>query len=141
MKIELKRKNEAVHFEAVNESGFKIAIDGSPAIGGENKGARPMELLIMGLGGCSGIDIISILKKMKQHVEDFSISIEADREQGKEPSLFEKIHVLFTLKGDLDPAKVEKAVQLSMDKYCSVAKTLEKTATITYAFTIQPGLQ
>lgn len=141
MKIELKRKNDAVHFEAENEAGFKINIDGSPAIGGENKGARPMELLLMGLGGCSGIDIISILKKMKQHVENFSISIDADREQGKEPSLFEKIHVVFQLSGDLDPVKVEKAIQLSMDKYCSVAKTLEKTATISYSFSILPSVK
>jgi putative redox protein len=141
MKIELKRINDAVHFEALNESGVRIAIDGSPAIGGENKGARPMELLIMGLGGCSGIDIINILKKMKQDVDDFSISIDAEREQGKEPSLFEKIHIQFQLTGALDTSKVEKAVQLSMDKYCSVAKTLEKTATITYGFSIQPALK
>jgi putative redox protein len=137
MKIELKRVNAAVHFEAVNETGVSIAIDGSPAIGGENKGARPMELLIMGLGGCSGIDIINILKKMKQQVDAFSITIDADREQGVEPSLFEKIHVQFNLKGQLDHGKVEKAVNLSMEKYCSVAKTLEKTAKITYAFSIQ----
>ncbi len=136
MKIELKRINKAVHFEAVNETGVAIAIDGSPVIGGENKGVRPMELLLMGLGGCSGIDIVNILGKMKQTVDEFSITIDGDREQGVEPSLFEKIHVKFNLKGNLDQDKVEKAVNLSMEKYCSVAKTLEKSAKITYDFSI-----
>jgi putative redox protein len=139
MRIELNRINTAVHFEAKNEAGVAIPIDGSPAIGGENKGARPMELLLMGLGGCSGIDIITILQKMKQTVTNFSILIDGEREQGKEPSLFETIHVVFKLTGDLDPEKVGRAVSLSMDKYCSVAKTLEKTAKITYEFQIQPS--
>ncbi len=136
MHIELNRINNAVHFEAKTETGVITSIDGSPAIGGENKGARPMELLLMGLGGCSGIDIVNILGKMKQTVDAFSISIDGDRQQGVEPSLFEKIHVTFNLSGNLEHAKVEKAVKLSMDKYCSVAKTLEKSAQITYDFNI-----
>lgn len=139
MKIELKRINNAVHFEAINETGVAIAIDGSPAIGGENKGARPMELLLMGLGGCSGIDIINMLSKMKQTVDEFSISINGDREQGVEPSLFEKIHIHFQLTGNLEHDKVKRAVELSLGKYCSVAKTLEKTAEITCDFSIVPS--
>ncbi len=132
MRIELVRKNDQVHFEARNEEGIVIQIDGSPAIGGQNLGVRPMQMLLMALGGCSGIDTVSILKKQRQEIESFEISIDGEREQGKEPALFETIHVIFKLKGKIDIDKAQKAVSLSMDKYCSVAKTLEKTARITY---------
>ena len=131
MVIELVKKGN-FHFEALNESSQIVNIDASPAIGGENKGARPMELLIMGLGGCSGIDVINILKKQKIELRDFKIQIEAEREKDKTPSLFESIKVNFIFKGEIDKAKAERAVALSMEKYCSVAKTLEKTATISY---------
>lgn len=137
MVIELEKKNNAYHFEAVNESGIKIQLDASPAIGGENKGARPMELLIMGLGGCSGIDIINILKKQRIEVGEMRIKIEAEREPDAVPSLFKNIHINFIFKGDLDKSKVERAINLSLEKYCSVAKTLEKTAEITYSMTIE----
>ena len=91
-----------------------------------------MELLIMGLGGCSGIDIINILQKQKIEVEDMKISIEAEREKDAIPSLFTDIRIHFTFKGNLDHNKVERAINLSLEKYCSVAKTLEKTARITH---------
>lgn len=132
MEIELNLLNNAYHFEAKNEQGNSISIDASPAIGGENKGPRPMELLIMGLGGCSGIDVLNILRKQKIEPEGFRIKLYADREKDAVPSLFTDIQVEFIFKGALDPAKAERAVKLSMDKYCSVAKTLEKTAKITY---------
>lgn len=131
MIIELTKKGN-FHFEALNEGGQKVNLDASPAIGGENKGARPMELLIMGLGGCSGIDVINILKKQKIELEDLKIKINAEREPDAIPSLFQTIHVNFAFKGEVDKNKAERAVALSMDKYCSVAKTLEKTAKITY---------
>lgn len=126
MNIKLERKNTAYHFEATNETGQTVNMDANPAIGGENKGARPMELLIMGLGGCSVIDIISILKKQKIEPEAVNIEIEANREKDAVPSLFTDIHIKFTFKGNIDSGKVERAIQLSLDKYCSVAKTLEK---------------
>lgn len=134
MKIEVTRQNNKVHFQAKNEQGNIVNMDGSPGIGGEGLGARPMELLLMGLGGCSGIDIVSILEKMKQPLEDFNIVIDGHRQPNTEPSLFENIHVHFILKGKLDKDKVERAISLSMEKYCSVAKTLEKTAKITWDF-------
>jgi putative redox protein len=137
MVIELQQKNEAYHFEAVNESGIPVQIDASPAIGGQNKGARPMELLIMGLGGCSGIDIINILQKQKIGVQGMRIRIEAEREADATPSLFTNIHIQFIFKGTLDKNKVDRAMHLSMEKYCSVAKTLEKTAQITYTATFE----
>lgn len=131
MIIELIKKGN-YHFEAGNEGGHSINIDASPAIGGENKGPRPMELLIMGLGGCSGIDVINILSKQKIQLEGFKIHIDANREADAIPSLFNKIHMTFTFIGNVDKAKAERAVSLSLEKYCSVAKTLEKTAEITH---------
>ena len=137
MHIELNKVDGIFHFAAQNESGNTVDIDASPSIGGTGKGARPMELLIMGLGGCSAIDIINILQKQKIEVGDFKIKIDAEREPDAVPSLFKKIHVNFILKGNIDQTKAQRAADLSMEKYCSVAKTLEKTATITYSLTIE----
>jgi len=137
MNIKLERKNAAYHFEAINESGQIVNIDANPSIGGENKGARPMELLIMGLGGCSAIDILLILKKQKVEPTGMSISIDADREKDAVPSLFTNIHITYTFRGNVDSTKAEKAIQLSLEKYCSVAKTLESTAKITSSFVIE----
>jgi putative redox protein len=88
-----------------------------------------MQLLLMGLGGCSGIDIVSILKKQRQQVESFSIRIEGEREAGTDPSLWKEVNVLFELSGNIDPEKAQKACALSMDKYCSVAQTLRRSGT------------
>ena len=133
MKIHLKRVNQAVHLEATNENGNKVQIDGAPKIGGEDQGARPMELLIMGLGGCSSMDVISILTKQKQVIDDYEVNITAERTEDQTPNLFSSIHVEFVFKGDINETKLERAIALSMDKYCSVTKIIEKTATITYS--------
>lgn len=140
MKIKLTKADDAFHFKAFNETGKSINIDASPDIGGTNKGVRPMEMLLMALAGCSGIDINLILKKQRQVIENFDILVEGDREQEKEASLFKKIHVRFLFYGKLDEAKVKRAVSLSMDKYCSVSKTLEKTAEITYSIELNETL-
>jgi putative redox protein len=137
MEIELNLLNNACHFGAKNENGNTVDIDGSPAVGGLGLGARPMELLIMGLGGCSGIDILNILRKQKIEPTDFRIKISAEREKEVAPSLFTNIHVKFIFKGPIDETKASRAIALSMDKYCSVAKTLEKTAKITYEMNIE----
>lgn len=139
MKIELKRVNKAVQMIAFNEDGNEIHIDGAPGIGGEGKGFRPMQLLAAGAGSCSSIDIISILKKQRQSLEDLQVTIKAEREEGKIPSLFQTIHLHYTLCGKLDRNKVEKALELSLEKYCSVVKILEKTAKITYSYEIKPN--
>jgi len=136
MLIKLDRRNDAYHFEASNEQGNQVNIDASPAIGGQNLGARPMELLLMGLGGCSAIDVLSILKKQRVEVADFKIEINGEREPEAVPSLFKDIHIKFIVKGPVDTSKVEKAIVLSLDKYCSVAKTLEKTAKITWSLDV-----
>ena len=126
VKVELERVNGAFGFEATDANGHTVKIDTSPETGGENFGVRPMQLLLMGLGGCSGIDILSILKKQRQNVTGFRMRIEGEREPGKDPSLWKNIDVVFELKGDVDPDKAEKAVALSMEKYCSVSETLKR---------------
>ena len=136
MKITLQRVDDSFQFEAKGAAGVPIAIDASPQIGGHNRGARPMELLLMGLGGCSGIDIIEILKKQKQTLESFSISIKAERIPDEAPSLFKSIHIHFELGGVLKEKFVERAIKLSLENYCSVSAILSKTAKITHSFEI-----
>jgi len=136
MKITIDRLNDAYHMEARNEDNNTIHLDGSPSIGGENKGVRPMQLLLMSVGSCSAIDIIGILKKQKQPLEDIKIEVEGDREKMGTYSLFRDIRIHYHFEGDLDDNKVKRAIELSLDKYCSVAKTLEKTAKISYNYTI-----
>jgi putative redox protein len=136
MKVELRRVNDAFHFEAVGAAGVPVHLDGSPDIGGVDAGARPMEMILMGLGGCSAIDIVLILQKQRQVIADMSISIEADRVPNETPSVFKNIHVHYNFTGDLNIEKVTRAIELSMDKYCSVTAILNKTAVITHSFTI-----
>ncbi len=126
IKVEVDRVQGDFGFEARDANGHTIRIDTSPETGGVNFGVRPMQLLLMGLGGCSGIDIVSILKKQRQPVEGFHMTIVGDREAGVEPSLWQDVTIVFELKGDIDPARARRAVDLSMEKYCSVAETLRK---------------
>lgn len=136
MKVHLKRVDADFNFEAANCDGNTISIDGSPTIGGHNKGMRPMQLLLAAIGGCSAIDIVSILRKQKQEIESFEIEVDGEREEVKDYSLFETIKIHFILKGKVEKEKAERAVKLSMEKYCSVTKTLEPTAQITYKVSV-----
>jgi len=120
VKVELKRVNDAVHFEAsAPSSNIKVHIDGSPEIGGEGLGVRPMEMVLMALASCSSLDLVSILKKQKQDLQDISVSVEGERRE-ELPPIFTKINMSFILKGDIDPAKAERAAELAVKKYCSV---------------------
>lgn len=130
-KIKLERKSGLFHMEAVNETGNSVQMDGSQKIGGENKGVRPMELMLMALGGCSSIDVISILNKQKLQPTTFKVEVDGEREEGVEPSLYRNVKVRFIFSGELPIEKLHRAVELSMTKYCSVAKTMESTAKIT----------
>ena len=123
MRVTLERQNDAVHFVAKTEGGGVVPIDGAPTLGGQGLGARPMELVLAGLGGCSGIDVISILQKQREAVTGFTITVDAEREQGKEPSLFKTVHVHFAVRGPRDDRHLARAVELSMSRYCSVART------------------
>jgi putative redox protein len=136
IKIEINRLNDGFHMEAQNEQGNTVHIDASPDIGGTNQGMRPMQLLLAAMGGCSSIDIINILKKQRQDLKDIKITVTGEREKDAIPSLFTEVHAHFRLFGDLDHDKVQKAVSLGVEKYCSVAKTLEAKARITYSFEI-----
>jgi putative redox protein len=123
--IEVARVQGDYGFEAKDANGHIAFMDTSPETGGLNAGIRPMQMLLMGLGGCSGIDIVTILKKQRQAIEGFRILIDGERESGKEPSLWADMHIVFELKGNIDPDKAYKACALSIDKYCSVAATLK----------------
>ena len=138
MKVNLKRLDDAFHFEAVGSSGIKIYTDGAPDIGGHDLGLRPMELLLTGLASCSAIDMILILKKQRQIIEDFEISIEGERvkEENTERSPFSKIHIVYRIKGQIDAAKAERAAALSMQKYCSATAQFEPLASISYEILI-----
>jgi putative redox protein len=125
-RIELERIEGDFGFEARDAWGHSARMDSSPETGGQGFGIRPMQMVLMGLGGCSGIDIVSILKKQRQTVEGFRMQIEGEREHGKEPSLWHTVHIVFELTGSIDLDKAKKACALSMDKYCSVAATLRE---------------
>lgn len=122
--IQLSRVNGDFGIEATDGNGHTIKMDSSPESGGLNFGVRPMQTLLMGLGGCSAIDVISILKKQRQDVTDYKINVSGEREQGKEPSLWKSVTMEFHLYGNIDPDKAGRAVDLSVNKYCSVAATL-----------------
>src|SRR6478672_5055730 len=125
MKINLKRLDNDFNIEATNEDGNTLLMDGSTEIGGHGKGMRPMQLLLAAVGGCSAIDVILILKKQKQVIESFEIEVDGEREKIEDYSLFRDIVLHFKIKGQVDYDKAERAIKLSMDKYCSVSKTLE----------------
>ncbi|MFN8237927.1 MAG: OsmC family protein [Chitinophagales bacterium] len=135
MQVEIERVNNAVHLQAKNEQGVVVHMDGSPDIGGENLGARPMQMVLMALGGCTSMDVLSMLKKMREDVKSYKVTVNADR-ASEHPMVFTKIHIHFILEGKLKKENVEKAIQLSMDKYCSVTHMLNKTADITHSYEI-----
>ncbi len=127
--VDIKRVQGEFGFEGTDASGKTVRMDTSPETGGADFGVRPMQMLLMGLGGCSGIDIVMILKKQRQELKDIAIHIEGNRESGKEPSLWENLKIVFTLTGNIDKEKAERACELSMNKYCSVAETLKRSGT------------
>jgi len=132
MKITLNRVNNNYHFELNNERGHIVNVDNKAAFGGDDLGASPMELVLMGVAGCSAIDIISILKKQKQEIISFKAEVDGLRVQIQDAKPFKEISVVFFLEGPIDEDKASRAAQLSFEKYCSVSKTLEPTATIHY---------
>jgi putative redox protein len=122
--VEVQRVSHDFGFEGKDAHGHTVKMDSSPETGGKNFGIRPMQMLLMGLGGCSGIDVVSILKKQKQTVTGFRILIDGERQSGKDPTRWKHIKIIFELKGSIDPEKAQRACALSIEKYCSVADTL-----------------
>ena len=132
MKVTLDRVNEKFHFKVKNDRGYVVDLDKRASQGGDDLGASPMELLLMGVAGCSGIDLIGILQKQRQEIETYQMEVEGERTKDGEATPFTKMHVTVLITGKVKPKKALKAVELSFDKYCSVSKTLEPTTTITY---------
>ncbi len=127
---------EQVSFLGETESGHAILMDGSPAAGGRNLGPRPMEMLLLGAGGCTSFDVVAILKKSRQAVSDCYVELEAERAE-TDPKVFTRIHMHFVVKGrDIRPEAVEKAIKLSAEKYCSASIMLGATAVITHDFEV-----
>ena len=119
-----------------SDSGHAVVMDGPPEIGGENLGVRPMEMLLLGMTGCTVIDVVSTLKKMREDVVDCQTQVSADRSE-EYPKVFTNIHVHFVLRGkQLNPSKVDKAIKLSAEKYCSASIMIGKTAIITHDYEI-----
>jgi len=127
---------EQVSFLGETESGHAVLMDGSLAAGGRNLGPRPMEMLLLGAGGCTSFDVISILKKSRQAVSDCYVELEAERAE-TDPKVFTKIHMHFVVTGkDIKPEAVEKAIKLSAEKYCSASIMLGATAAVTHDFEV-----
>lgn len=123
-------------FEGTPASGHTVIMDSSPDFGGEDKGIRPMEMLLLGLGGCTSIDVMNILQKSRQDVTDCVAEIKAERAD-TEPKVYTRIHVHFKVTGrGIEPARVERAIALSAEKYCSASIMLGKTAEMSHDFEI-----
>ena len=133
MQVELEHQN-GFHSEISNYRGHRISIDTS--FSEDPQGPSPMELLLMGVAGCSSIDIISILNKQKIKPDSLHIQVDGDRVKGQVPSLFTDIHAKVIATGDVPANRLYRAAQLSFEKYCSVSKTLEHTATITFSVAV-----
>jgi putative redox protein len=122
-------------FEGTNSLGNKVVIEGSPDMGGKNEGARPMEIILMGLASCSSLDVMHILQKGKAEVLNLEVDVQADRADAI-PAVFTKINLHFKAKGSFTIEKLERAISLSIEKYCSVTKMLESTVKITTSYEV-----
>jgi putative redox protein len=128
--------NDGVSFLGETESGHTVLMDSAPEAGGKNLGLRPMEMVLMGTGGCTAFDVVMILKKSRQDIIDCMVEIEAERAT-EDPKVFTRIHYHFILTGNnLKPQQVERAINLSAEKYCSASIMLGKTAEMTHDFEI-----
>lgn len=125
-------------FVGQSGSGHAVVMDGPPEAGGQNLGPRPMEMLLMGMGGCASFDVVSILEKMKEPVKGCTAELTAERAE-VEPKVFTQVTMHFRITGNVDPKKAEKAVKLSAEKYCSASIMIGKTAKMTHSFEIVPA--
>ncbi len=124
-------------FVGESGSGHAIVMDGAPENGGRNLGVRPMEMMLLGLGGCTAFDVVMILEKSREKVTGCEVSLEAERAT-EDPKVFTKVKMIYRLKGEnLKPAAVERAIKLSADKYCSASKMFEKTAAIEHEWIVE----
>jgi putative redox protein len=132
MRITVQRVEAPFHFVATNAAGIAVHMD----TGDAPKGAGPVQMLVMALGGCSGIDIVDILEKGRQRLDTLDMALDYERARDQTPAVITKIHAHYDLTGDLDPDKVRRAIELSLDKYCTVSKMLKKTVALTFSFSV-----
>jgi len=125
-----------MQFEGDSSSGHHLIMDADDSSGGQNKGFRPMELLLVGFGGCSGMDVISILRKKRQNVTGFEMNIKGEKAD-THPHIYKEVHIEYVVRGKgIEKEAVERAIKLSLDKYCSVGATLGKAGKITHSYRI-----
>ena len=117
-------------FTVTDAKGHQMKIDIPADQGGHGDGFRPMQTMLSALCGCSAVDVVSILKKQRQDLKGLIIKVDGERQKGIEPSLWEKVHLLFEVQGNVDPGKAARAVELSISKYCSVAETLRRAGAV-----------
>jgi len=140
MKVTLQRQDNDFKMEAVNDAHRTIIFDNTADGGGHDEGFRPMQSLLAAAGACSSIDVISILKKQKLEPFGLTVTVEGERETGKDANLWKKVHLHFTVTGAVPKEKAERAVELSVTKYCSVSKTLEAAgAVVTSSVSVLPA--
>ncbi|MBI4429258.1 MAG: OsmC family protein [Ignavibacteriales bacterium] len=133
----LVKQVEGVSFAGKSDSGHWVMMDGPESLGGSDAGSRPKELLLLALGGCTGSDVVSILKKKRVALDDFEVMLEANVSE-EHPQVFTEIHVQYVFFGqDIDPKDVERAIELSATKYCSVSAMLRKSVNITHSYRIE----
>ncbi len=133
MEVHLKKQSGDFQFKAYNASAYCLDLDASINLGGSEKGFRPMELVLTALGSCSSFDLIHILKKQKLELSSCQVKVEGKRSE-EVPSLFDDIHLHYSLQGNIAENKIKRALELSIEKYCSVAHLLQPTANITYSY-------
>lgn len=136
MKITLRRVNDAVRFEATNERGHAVLVEGGQNAGGEALAPSPTEYLMISQASCTAVDIVELLKKMRQPLEHLEIEAIGRRAEDQVPKIFTGIHLHYKVYGDVKEAKVEKAIQLSIEKYCTVSKMIDHITKITYSFEV-----
>jgi putative redox protein len=136
MKVRLEQVGAAAFSAKAEESGAELVLDGKPEIGGEGRGMRPTELFLSGLAGCGAMDVVHILRRQKEPLEQLTIDIEGDR-SATTPARFTKIHLKFTARGAVDRHKLERAVALSVDKYCTVRNTLDPALELSWEVVLE----
>ncbi|MDZ7829453.1 MAG: OsmC family protein [Halofilum sp. (in: g-proteobacteria)] len=136
MRVNVAWRDQA-SFVGTTESGHRVMMDGPPDAGGRELGPRPMEMVLLGLGGCSAFDVVHILRRGRESLNGCEVAVEAERAE-TEPRVFTRIHMKFSLRGEnLSEQKIDRAVNLSAEKYCSVVRMLASTATITHEWRIE----
>jgi putative redox protein len=137
MRVTLSKVGAAA-FEAEAGSGGKLIVDGSPSIGGEGRGMRPMELLLAAMASCSAMDVVAILKKQREPLEDLRIEIQGERADGV-PAPFTRVKLIFIARGAVDEHKLQRAVSLSVEKYCSVRATMSHHVDVHFEARLERG--